>query len=201
MRGFDRQRLLALAVAGRLEVVSSCFERDRGKRVLLFQVFPPDVTESVCPIFPWDFTSDGGYASEDERGVVTLYVDAGRYFEFWVLPAPNEQAASTRRRAAEVGESAKERALDAVAAHADPQWLAAARAAVDWASRQWHAFSSDDVWERLDAEQVPAPAEARALGAVMQQCAREKLIMATGEWTKSRRAENHRRPVRVWRRR
>jgi hypothetical protein len=82
--------------------------------------------------------------------------------------------------------------------HADPAWLAQAYSAIQHLCAQRFSFTSDDVWALLDARNVPAPREPRALGAVMRQAARDGLLEASGEYVQSERSECHNRPVAIW---
>jgi len=57
-------------------------------------------------------------------------------------------------------------------------------------------FTTDYLWEQVDSK----PNEPRAMGAAMTKARRDGLVMATGSYIKSRRAECHARPVMIWRR-
>jgi hypothetical protein len=57
-------------------------------------------------------------------------------------------------------------------------------------------FTTDYLWEQVDS----APNEPRAMGAVMTKAKKTGLVVATGNYIKSRRAECHARPVMIWRR-
>ena len=93
---------------------------------------------------------------------------------------------------------AKIAAIRRVREHADPAWLAQAYSAIQHLCAQRFSFSSDDVWAALDARNVPAPREPRALGAVMRQAARDGLLAASGTYVQSEREACHNRPVMQW---
>lgn len=95
--------------------------------------------------------------------------------------------------------SAKIVALARVEQHADPDWLTSARAEVDFLARARDAFTTDDVWERLENHDTPPPREPRAMGAVMRAAAADKVIEASGVFQQSSREINHNRPVMIWR--
>jgi len=57
-------------------------------------------------------------------------------------------------------------------------------------------FTTDYLWEQVDS----VPNEPRAMGAVMTKAKKTGLVVATGNYIKSRRAECHARPVMIWRR-
>ena len=58
------------------------------------------------------------------------------------------------------------------------------------------AFSTEDVWEILDA--LPKPSDPRALGPILRQAQDAKVIVKSDFTTPSRRRDCHARPVAVW---
>jgi len=92
--------------------------------------------------------------------------------------------------------AARDEALTVVDAGAPADWKAAALDAVRHLARMLPEFTTDDVWVRLRGN---APAEPRALGAVMQHARALGLIEPTDRIRTSARPECHARPVRVWR--
>lgn len=98
------------------------------------------------------------------------------------------------------GDLLAELAIADVEASAHDDWLAAARLAVQELVRIGRDFTTDDVWERLTAREVPPPHEPRAMGAVMRWAGRANLAtLAPLPHVKSNRPENHARPIPVWR--
>lgn len=95
--------------------------------------------------------------------------------------------------------TAKVIAINQAESHADPHWLAAARAEVDFLARVKDAFTTDDVWQRLENHDTPPPREPRAMGAVMRKAAADRVIEASGMYEQSSREINHNRPVMIWR--
>jgi len=95
--------------------------------------------------------------------------------------------------------SAKIIALHKVESHADPHWMASARAEVDAVAFLYDEFSTDAVWERLANHDVPEPREPRAMGAIMRKAALDGVIEATNRYEQSSREVNHQRPVMIWR--
>lgn len=89
--------------------------------------------------------------------------------------------------------AARDAAIEAVEAGADPDWFARAMSVVVELARSGRPFTSDDVWDQL-----PTTAEPRALGAVMRRVAVDRLIAKTGRTLPSRRVENHARPLAEW---
>jgi hypothetical protein len=59
-------------------------------------------------------------------------------------------------------------------------------------------FTTDDVWQALQALGGVTFPEPRAMGAVMRRAEREEYIRATEAHVLSKRKECHRRPLRVW---
>lgn len=88
-------------------------------------------------------------------------------------------------------------ALERVERAAPADWKAAARDAIRRVARRGELFTSDDVWEALEAAGMPPPAEPRALGALMLGASRAGLIAPAG-YTPSRRPGTHAHPVRLW---
>ena len=95
------------------------------------------------------------------------------------------------------GDLLAEEAIQQAEAHADKAWLDAARRTVARLAELGIPFTTDAVWEQLDALDVHTH-EPRALGAVMRQAARDGLLTNSGRYVKSTRADCHSRPVPVW---
>lgn len=88
---------------------------------------------------------------------------------------------------------------------ADREWKNAALAAVKKVRFAFEEFTTDHVWQQLDAWAKAGfcaheTHEPRALGAVMQSAKKLGLIVPTDKHTLSVRKECHARPVRVWKR-
>jgi len=99
------------------------------------------------------------------------------------------------------GEAAKEEAITRVEANASRRWLDAAYRALQRCSEApWsdEGVSSDDVWMRLRALEMPEPHDPRAMGPVMRRAVREGLLRPTSTFRPSAMPQNHRRPVRVY---
>lgn len=90
---------------------------------------------------------------------------------------------------------AGEEAIERVRKAAGREWVAHARSAVLNIACSRIEFTSDDVWEYG----LPKPREARALGAVMAQLARECRIERTGAYRPTRQVSRHGAPIAVWR--
>jgi hypothetical protein len=86
-----------------------------------------------------------------------------------------------------------------VDAAADPDWKDKARSALR-SIPIGQAFTTDDIWDRLDVVGIKYPREPRAMGPVIQQASRAGLIERTGTMLESVRPECHGRPVTEWRR-
>lgn len=99
------------------------------------------------------------------------------------------------------GERARDAAIAEVRTGMNMDWYAAAlqaiRALAARYARTGERFTTDDVWEALEARLVNTP-EHRAMGAVMRDAARAGTIAPTANYQKSRRPACHARPVRVW---
>jgi hypothetical protein len=93
-------------------------------------------------------------------------------------------------------QEAEEEAIARVGANAPEDWVMRARQATQHVAGSRFDFTTDHVWDVLGDDK---PHEPRALGAVLKNLAREGIIRQTGEYRKSDRVENHRRPVAVWR--
>ena len=60
-------------------------------------------------------------------------------------------------------------------------------------------FTTDDVWEYFDENEITTTHDGRALGGAMRYAAKLHLITPTDRFVSLDRVECHRRPVRVWR--
>lgn len=94
---------------------------------------------------------------------------------------------------------ARDEAVHRAGVHADDFWLAAARFALLVTATEQATFTTDDVWQTLAELGIGAPAEPRALGALVIEASRAGVIVPTGGWLESSRPSAHRRPCRVWR--
>ena len=95
------------------------------------------------------------------------------------------------------GEEARASSLAAVGAHADPTWMGHALALTEDLAHRLPQMTSDEIWEALDDYDVETH-DNRAMGAVMTEAGRRGWLHRTEQTILSRRAVNHRRPVRVW---
>lgn len=91
----------------------------------------------------------------------------------------------------------KKEAIDRVEANANQEWMSSAISAVETLIRFCDTFTTDDVWEILDIEQVKTH-EPRAMGAVMRGFAVSKRIEKTGSFVPSKRDICHGRDIAVW---
>lgn len=95
----------------------------------------------------------------------------------------------------ELGDRLRDDAIQRVERAADPAVKDEAERAVRAVAAEKHELTSDDVWERMRLR----PEEPRMLGPVMKNAERRGLIQYTDRTQLSSLAQNHRRPVRVWR--
>lgn len=107
-------------------------------------------------------------------------------------PEPVPAAPRMDRRAAIAAGVA---GADQAEAHADPVWIAEADAAIARTARAHESFDADDVWEFGELRRV---VENRALGPRLAAAARAGLIVATGDYRRSRQVQCHGMPRRVW---
>ena len=75
-------------------------------------------------------------------------------------------------------------------------WQALAYQTVWRLAATMNAFSSDDVWSRI--EDLPTPDDPRALGPILTRCAKDGLVHKSDMVVKSQRRVCHGRPVNVW---
>jgi len=106
----------------------------------------------------------------------------------------NRQMNLFERRAAAA--AARDEAVERVGEAAERDgWMDQALATVTAIARRMPAFTADDVWDTgLDA-----PREPRALGAVMTQLRRRKVVEPTSDFKPTSRRSRHAAPIRVWR--
>jgi len=93
----------------------------------------------------------------------------------------------------------RDAAVSKVESNTDSNWLRAAETVIKMlAKSRVNGFTTDDVWERLDAMGMTGQVhDNRALGPVMLRCARSKIIVATDKYAPSVR--RHCAPIKVWR--
>ena len=89
-------------------------------------------------------------------------------------------------------ERAKEDGIDRADRHGDPVWKEQAFEALRWVVRMRPTFTSDDIWERLDALEIPRPVERSVMGSITMRGARDGLIVKTGRRVKTRQKQRHR---------
>lgn len=94
--------------------------------------------------------------------------------------------------------SEAKRAIDQVEENADEQWFIFTTAIVQRLALSGRRFTTDDVWSVL-AKSGLTTHEPRAMGAVLRNASRDKIIVATGDYVRSERVECHARPIMVWR--
>jgi hypothetical protein len=100
----------------------------------------------------------------------------------------------------DAAQAAKDAAMEAVDANADPAWKAAADDAIATITGMRQEFTTDPVWVLLDRWEWPRPREPRALGPRMRATAYAGLIENTGRVHQSKRVSRHAAPLTVWRR-
>jgi hypothetical protein len=93
----------------------------------------------------------------------------------------------------------RDAAINSVEGNTDSNWLRAANMAVEWLAKSAvNGFTSDDVWAQLETYGMTGQVhDNRALGPVILRCARNNLIMDTGQYRPSKR--RHCAPIKVWR--
>jgi len=87
------------------------------------------------------------------------------------------------------------RLRDADTIEQDAAWMRETVAIIAEIAEQQPYLTSDDVWERVQAQ----PGESRMMGNALVRAEHARIISPTPEHRPSRRKENHRRPVRMWR--
>ena len=96
------------------------------------------------------------------------------------------------------GQLALEDALIRVANGANPEWVQAASGALAQLARRLPELTADEVWEELADKHVDTP-NGKAMGNIMRNAARARLITRTDRTVKTRRPTRNRGDVRVWR--
>lgn len=90
-------------------------------------------------------------------------------------------------------------AIDRADRHADDEWKEIALATVFDLARRLNRFTAEDVTFRMaDTHPDVTTHEPRALGAVMRRAASKRWIIATQDYTMTRRDTRNAAPVRVW---
>lgn len=101
-----------------------------------------------------------------------------------------ERRTEARKAAEEAIRQANDNALES--------WKRDAYAAIEWCVRRFGTFTTDEVWERLDALKLANGANPVAMGPVILRAEREGLIEKTGEVRSTHIKRRHRR-LTVWR--
>lgn len=92
----------------------------------------------------------------------------------------------------------KEKAVNEVEAHADPEWVAKAEHALEVVIQDEVNFTSDAIWKVLDHWQIPRPNSPSAMGSILRRAARNNKIRKTGRFIPSTQSTNHQRDVAEW---
>jgi len=95
---------------------------------------------------------------------------------------------------------ARDAAIAQVASATDADWKAEVWAVIERFAAG-DEFTTDTIWQACHDEGIATPREPRALGAIMVEAARSRLVAATDRYVASRRVACHARPIRVWVRR
>lgn len=88
--------------------------------------------------------------------------------------------------------------MAAAQAHADAEWKKDAYNAVKWCAAHYKEFSTNEVWDRLQAS-TSSTHEHRAMGPVMMRAARRGLVTNTNRVVTSKIPYQHGRKVALWR--
>jgi hypothetical protein len=91
-----------------------------------------------------------------------------------------------------------EELLQAVYENADPDWRQTAAVALRFAAQTQAEVTVDDVWDLIDQFDVETH-EHRAIGSVMSNGGRDRIIERTNRTAITRRPTRNRGDVRVWR--
>jgi len=92
----------------------------------------------------------------------------------------------------------KEISISLVRQGASPEWWNAASLALMEVAKTKLSFTTDDVWEALNAKNPPECREPRVMGALMVQASKSELAFPTPSFRMSGRGVCHNRPLRVW---
>jgi hypothetical protein len=92
----------------------------------------------------------------------------------------------------------KNKAIAQVASNANPDWYNQVYNIIRDIATTTDTFTTDDVWQAIEHQQLPTPHEPRALGAIMRHAQRDNLIQPTNSYVPSHRVACHARPIRVW---
>jgi hypothetical protein len=171
---------MELHLAERAHQDAQSGRRDRGPRRLM------DATSQSQLVLRLDarrlLGADGellAHLGEDER----WYTPEGVPCEGLSLPAT--------KLSAHVNPAARAKAQH----DADEAWIAGALETIRALATARQTLSADDVWEGIEHP----PREARTIGNALSRAHAAGLIEPTADHRPSRRAQNHKRPVRVWR--
>lgn len=100
---------------------------------------------------------------------------------------------------ADVAKQARDQAIERVDKNTDSGWKQIAATIIYWLALTRQEFTTDAIWYLLGKLEADPPHEQRALGAVVQQAAKEGWIAKTDRVSPSVRPKCHARPLAVWR--
>lgn len=92
-----------------------------------------------------------------------------------------------------------DKAIQAIDVGQDSEWIRNALRVLRIIGPKHGVLTSCDIWNALDALEIIAPNEPRAMAAVITKAKSFGWIKSTDMWRTSTRSINHGRPVRVWR--
>ena len=92
----------------------------------------------------------------------------------------------------------RDKAIAQAANNSDPIWYNNVYNIIRTIATTTDTFTTDDIWQAIEDQQLPTPHEPRALGAIMRHAQRDNLIRPTASYLPSHRVACHARPIRVW---
>jgi hypothetical protein len=134
----------------------------------------------------------GKYQHDTEVPIPQVFLDQrqainDRAHGLEVVSRPRRAGKNTE--AAAIARAQRDTAMDAVdeGPNVTPEWKDAARRALWHLATSRPTFTTDDVWNHLDQQGVPAPEEPRALGPIVFKALRAGAIRDTGQMVRSTR--------------
>ena len=92
----------------------------------------------------------------------------------------------------------KKQAIDEVEANARQEWLDKALKVLRYVALRNYNFTSDDIWQELERQNIEKPRTHSAMGAVLRRGWKTHLCEKSGRYIPSKQNSNHQRDVAQW---
>jgi len=92
----------------------------------------------------------------------------------------------------------KNQALNEIDSYLDQKWKAKVLDVIIELSKTMREFTTDEIWDRLDALGIPRPPNNSVMGCCMRNAVGKNYIKKSGRFRASKQKTNHQRDVAIW---